>query len=266
MRDQRAYRIFLAIAVAIGLFLMVRYFPDAARADDSSAAAYLGGIILTVFGCLAFLVSVASGRQAASLIAGKDQIAQWRVSLADWKKFLDFNVRRTQSDAKLRNDFIPRPDTAAEGVEIYVGKQGMLIDGTYHVLLPLAQKSVTGISWLDLDASVKCLEISMVRKHARGFGSTKSVLRFPVPREAIPGGERVHTHFAVVTGPEIRAGKKRLSWMTIGSGLMIAAGLIIPQGEVDPLLRLAILAAGLLLMIVSLIVGVRLARKANRLP
>ncbi len=123
------------------------------------------------------------------LLSGRNVIARWRVTPAEWDRFRAFDAARAAEHLSLRNDLRIRKRTPPQGVEIVVGRGRVVVDGSYHAI---SGRAVGGrqLNWLNAPADPECLEFP--KSYARSKGGTVDLtLRIPVPASARAEGIKV---------------------------------------------------------------------------
>ena len=164
------------------------------RANET-AGAIIGilGLTLAVvflFLCLWMLVSTIG---YSRLMAGKNVIARWHVSAAEWERFRAFDAVRAAQHLSLRNDLRIRKQTPLQGVDVIVGRRSIIVDGSHH---SIAARSGAGrqINWLNAPVDPECIEFPKSYPRSKG-GSVDLTLRVPVPAAARAEGVKVFEFF-----------------------------------------------------------------------
>lgn len=266
-----------AIWSALALVGVVMAYLGANEADRNGQTSlatvlFLGGTGLAGLAFFAALFAVGDAAKLAQLLAGRETLARWRVSAADWDAFRTIDAARNAQHASLFNHFIVRSGTPAGGVEVLVGKRSLLIDGSFHTLEANGNPRLTDVSWLP--SAIPCLEFTLHYLRVRGetAGLTAAVVRIPVPEEARREASRVLSHYngraetmrAVSTQrwPGVRA--FILAALALGCIGAIAAAVHGDSGSSDVgiALGIAVVGAGLALLCVvaAVLVGFGLLR------
>ena len=189
-----------AIWSALALAGMVMAYLGANEAERSgqtslAAALFLGGTGLAGVAFFAALFAAGDAAKLAQLVSGRETLARWRVSAADWDTFRTIDAARNAQHASLFNHFIVRSGTPAGGVEVLVGTRSLLIDGSFHTLEANGNPRLSAVSWLP--TAIPCLEFTLHYLRTRGetAGLTAAVLRIPVPEDARREASRVLSHY-----------------------------------------------------------------------
>jgi hypothetical protein len=186
----------LRIVVCSGLVLLGSAVAWVAlsRPDHTALSGVIGalGLFFAVSALMPGIVAVFHIGNYRRLRAGQGGIARWRVSAAEWDRFRAFDRARNAKAPELDNDFSPRKVTPPDGVEIVVGPDQVMIDGSYHLLQGTIRDGVR-VAWLDGDPA--CLEFPMISLPGRTRAPRPYSLRFPVPAAARAEALRVIEHF-----------------------------------------------------------------------
>ncbi len=175
------------IGTPVGIYGLVQH----ARLGDDPAALVpmLGGALVALIG-VAF--GIHFGRAVygqAQLRAGRDLVARWWVSAADWNRFRAFDDAR---EPYAHSDLRYRPRTRPDGIEVIVGERALMVDGSWHLVQGKISSEVpSGICWFEVAPC--CIEIvwTMQTKNS----TLLKLVRLPVPEAARAQGERVFDHF-----------------------------------------------------------------------
>lgn len=164
----------------------------------------LGEAVGTIIGILglttaivSFFVAIWSLFAAVGYIrlrAGRDVIARWHISAAEWDRFRAFDAVRAAQDLSLRNDLHIRKPTPADGVEVIVGRRQLMVDGSYHSLRA-AIPVLRAVNWLAAPADPECLELALDYPRGRHGGILSLTLRLPVPAQARAAGVLAFEHY-----------------------------------------------------------------------
>lgn len=186
--------IFLCLSI-MGVGLVLGGIAVFERANET-VGSILGilGLTLAViffFACLWMLLSTIGYLR---LMAGKDVIARWHVSPAEWDRFRAFDTVRAAEHLALRNDLRLRKQTPLQGVDVIVGRRSIIVDGSYHSITgrPVGGRQV---NWLTAPADPECIEFPKAYARSKG-GTVDLTLRVPVPASARAEGVKVFEFYA----------------------------------------------------------------------
>lgn len=140
-------------------------------------------------------------RGMAKLQAGIGRVTQWHVGAADWDKFRAAETGRVASNPTfLGNDLWIRKQTPPEGVDVIVGENALIVDGSYHVLRLNGVPELRNIGWLDHSATAgrppDCIEFLLAYPRGKYGGVQHACLRVPVPTMARAQGRLAYAQFA----------------------------------------------------------------------
>ena len=155
------------------------------------------GILGLTTAIISFFVAVWSLFAAIGyfrLRAGRDVVARWHISAAEWDRFRAFDAVRAAQDLSLRNDLHIRRQTPADGVEVIVGRRQLIVDGSYHSLRAAIPR-LRAVSWLSAPADPECLEFALDYPRGRSGGTLSLTLRIPVPAQARAAGVLAFEHY-----------------------------------------------------------------------
>jgi hypothetical protein len=188
------------LLICASLFVVAAGAAWLALSDGSTASALIGilglGVAFTAF--FVGLDAAYSLRNYYRLSAGRGAIASWHVTAEEWDRFRALDRARARQERKLSNDFPVRRHTPSEGVDIVVGPEHILVDGSYQKL-HLAVPDGRAVCWLDGDPD--CLEFPIYYGPTRGLPPSYYTLRIPVPVSARAEGRRVLEYFRI-NGPQ----------------------------------------------------------------
>lgn len=175
-------------ALGVGLIVLA----DAVHGDASDVGSAVLAIVGATLAVVSFVVFIWAGLSTLGynrLIAGRDVVARWHVSAADWDKFRAFDQIRATQHLSLRNDMRLRKQTPLQGVDVIVGRNRIIVDGSYH---SITARPVGGrqVNWVGPPADPECLEFPKVYARSHG-GSIDLTLRVPVPAAARAEGVKV---------------------------------------------------------------------------
>lgn len=195
---------------------------------ETQGETLLTGILLFVGFAVApiaavwFVSSAVSGARKEALEQGRNEIARWKLTPAEWKAFRDQEARMLAAG---RGVNLLSIDESYRDGEVIFATRGVIADGHYHDLTPGGFMDLTGVEYVQ--GSPTCLEFSMRAAKGRGasgtgFGFNYFQLRIPVAPGHTREAMRVLQHYTARTkrGVAIAMRKPRL---TIGICLGLAA-------------------------------------------
>ena len=133
-----------------------------------------------------------------ALARGEDIIARWRVDAADWQRFVTTDPQWSSHANGRLNEFIPAKSPEPNGVEVIVGKAGVLIGESIH-RLPL--RSTPEVTEARLhDGTPPIIELLLYYPpYATRFGMSPArytALRFPGAPIALAEARQAVAHFS----------------------------------------------------------------------
>lgn len=136
-------------------------------------------------------------RGQAKLLAGIGVIARWQVDPLEWKRFRGLDGRRETDPLPAPNDMWIRKAAPFGPVEVIVGANSAMVDGSYHSLRPGGLPDLRGVSWIE--GPPTCLEFRLLYPRSRYGGKVTTSLRIPVPASARAAAVQVFDHFERLT-------------------------------------------------------------------
>ena len=192
------------------------------------------GLFLGIMGPAGLYVCLRSLRVVQDVIDGKNVMARWTVSAADVDAFRAWDARRNEKGPAFVNGWTPPDPAPAEGIEVIVVPDGVMVHGAYFQLVNTGISTFFGPQWLQ--ASPPSLEFGTLLIMVTGGTSTNvrrdvAALRVPFGQASMADAMRVLNHFRQVDAREIvvNAGfyKGRMKaglWVLPIGSLVAAAG------------------------------------------
>ena len=188
MRNPRLWRNvgFAVVASGFAAGAAVLFIPDAALDVTPKTILACYALLAIIFGSMWTSWRHSEAVVQNALLRGDGVLARWRVDPGAWTRFCALNETFSVNECKSR---LPAP---AEGLEVIVGRHGVLIDGFLHKLIwPAAAgfgASGTG-NWQVESASVlpgdpSCVNLR-VKMSARHGSPVYSNLVFPIAPAAM---------------------------------------------------------------------------------
>ena len=200
------------------------------------------------------------------LMRGEDVIARWTVSERDWKHFVMDEPARNSAKGADANIIELNPKMTAQGVDVVIGKNAIIVGGDFHSLPRAGLSRIYGPSWLN--GSPPCLEFIVSSPNTREITSAWT-LRFPVAQGAQSQAAAVQHHYQT-RAPELTAQRdpKRMR----GIGMVIAVlgaiallwGLILFRTNLNPTLLITLLISGIMLTPGGLLIAIVWHRRMPR--
>ena len=210
--------IWLAVFAAGGLLILTAIlWLERGQTLWVGFALFFVGFMMAVISPLAALQGLLGGRGRAKLIAGRDVIARWHVSAADWERFRAFDAGRAL--AGLPSEVRFAEQSPVNGTEIIVGKRSVLVGGSYHPLRRWALPELERVDWLANPSGPSVLEFTVL--YGGRSGVTRLGIRLPVPDEAEADARRVYDHYTITVPPPRPAPIARLTPRQAGLSLAI---------------------------------------------
>jgi hypothetical protein len=217
---QKALLLFLAAPVAAVISLLSLVGMEIAHRNNVEPSMVY--ILLALFGAAGAVVSLIVGivaairaRTESRLQAGLDAIAKWRVSDAEWSRFLAHDAARSNRLRSLRNRLKFSPSPPGTSVEVIFGPSAVLIDGFVQPLrLRTAGQSVfnlVDVAWIEGDPPSIEFHGFTRTINADVHKSHITVARFPVSNMARDAGLAVVAHYAAVI-PAATTEKAHIAW------------------------------------------------------
>ncbi len=208
-----------ASAAAVLLVTILLYERLGKTASTILAIPSLTVAVLSLFTAV-WTLSYAIGY--ARLIRGGKVIARWHLTPAEWDRFRAFDVIRAAQHLSLRNDLRIAKQIPANGVDVIVGHNVLVVDNSFHRI-----HRVFGgrqLNWLNAPVDPECLEFP--KAYARRYGGALQLtLRVPVPASARAEGVRVFQHYQALL-PKPGAATLRNKLIAIGVIVLIGIGLM----------------------------------------
>lgn len=200
--------VLIAIAAVSGWIAWHRY--HASGADWLVIVLFAVTVVIAPYAPVLLIQGFLLGRGKARLEAGEGRLAQWRVSAAEWDRFRAFDEARFAAyGANYLNELIFRETTPPEGVDVVVGKTGLLADGSYHVLRPLGLPELRRVGWVNNAETPgrppDCLEFGLLYAGGRYSVAKSMALRVPIPASAYGQARIAYDHFHAKLEPVRRA-------------------------------------------------------------
>ena len=201
---ERSRNLALAACVAgLPMFLSAFLLPESAG-DGLLGFLFSAGLMSFLFGGVAALVLHQRVKAKLRMDRG-ELLARWRFTPEQWRAFLALDKERNERGDRLRNEFAPREEIPAEGIEVRVGEDAVEIDGSLHGL-PRHDPRVTRAEFDEsrVRPSVVELDLSYAGDgiSARGTpgGPREALLRFPVPAGQQLQARGIAAHFLRISG------------------------------------------------------------------
>ncbi len=198
MRNPHRRRTAWLSLVAAGLVMGTGLFlsPENPGTIGWSVALACASLLAVIFGCIFAISAHRLARARTALLQDKDVLARWRVDGATWEQFVALN--RTFSINEIAVPATIPPD----GLEVIVGRSGLLIGEHVHTFNHSAKLKGVVLSWggdwtilqISLGGDTPCCLYFYVGMG----GSTARVctnLILPVPPHAVPEARAVLNYF-----------------------------------------------------------------------
>jgi hypothetical protein len=254
--------IWLAVFAAGGLLILTAFrWLERGHTLWVGLALFFAGFMMVIISPLAAIQGLLGGRGRAKLIAGRDVIARWQVSAADWERFRAFDAGRAL--AGLPSEVRFSEQSPAHGAEIIVGKRSVLVGGSYHPLRRWALPELERVDWLANPSGPSVLEFTVL--YGGRSGVTRLGIRLPVPDEAEANARRVYDHYAVAVPPPRPAPIARLTPRQATLGLAVgtpvslaafAAGWWLKRGGGEGALPAILMMTGITALFCLAILGI----------
>lgn len=193
---------------------------EAVGGETSGSAVKIGAGLLALIMGLALSFNFARGIAFINRIrGGKDEIARWTVSAADFDAFRENDRQRNGLGLAYINDYRVPKKTPAAGVDVHFAEDGVLVGDTYFGLVSTGMFTFEGVQMLPgsplaLEFGTAALLVSNVTTVR--IRKDRGVLRIPVGRLAVADAQRVLAHFSAVQSgerivrPDFYRGRARL--------------------------------------------------------
>ncbi len=136
-------------------------------------------------------------RAKQALARGENIIARWRVEAEDWQRFVATDPQWSSHANGRWNEFVPSKNREPNGVEVIVGKAGVLIGESIHRLSPRSTPEITEARLHE--GSPAIIELLLYHApYATRFGMSPArytALRFPVAPGALAEARQAVAHF-----------------------------------------------------------------------
>jgi hypothetical protein len=203
MRNPERWRNLALAGFLVGLVLGYAAFalPEGSAGDGARGVMFGIALLGTIFAGPATLICHQALKRKRRLASGEGVMARWRIPAADWRAFLALDSERNARGDRERNEFIPREEVPAQGVDITVGEDAIEIDGSQHSLPRHAAPEVLRFEFDESRVGPSVIEFDL--KYP-GTGTTASgnlqpprfsLLRFPVPEGAQREARAIVAHF-----------------------------------------------------------------------
>ncbi|MEO7997074.1 MAG: hypothetical protein ABI852_06490 [Gemmatimonadaceae bacterium] len=182
------------------------------------------------------------------LLRGVDVIARWFVSPGDWKQFVHDEPARNSAPGANSNIVDLNPPMSAEGVEVVIGKNSLIVGGDFHSLPRAGISRTTGPSWVG--GYPPSLEFQVSAPNTTETTS-EWTLRFPVAANAHSAAIEVQSYY-LNRSPELYVERdpqrmRRIGLaMATGGAVALVAGLLAWGREINPTLLLVLVIGGVL--------------------
>lgn len=205
MRDSRRWRnlSLVVLATAPPALALPWLLPADVAGDGLRGGLFCYGLMALFFGGDAAISLHRNLRAKAALARGEDVIARWRLSPEQWRAFLALDGRAPDSGPGPANELTPRDDIPPDGVEVIVGRDAVLVDGSIHRIPQHGAPEVLSAELRDNDGVGAPATIELRLKYP-GVGASSSGaprgptytrLCFPLPGPAWRDARRVVAHF-----------------------------------------------------------------------
>lgn len=136
MRNPRRWRTIALCALLLGVALLVAAFklPQAWAGDGARATLFFMALFGVLYGPFGAWFAHRSARAQAALQRGDDVLARWRVDAPTWRAFRDMETGLAGKPGVLPNELPTDEQAPAEGLEIVVGQEAIVIGNSVHVL------------------------------------------------------------------------------------------------------------------------------------
>ena len=205
MRNSDRARTIGLWCVGLGAVSLVAWlWPGQSHSVGVRVALLLFAIWGIVFGGLFTLFRHQYVRAKQALERGEDVIARWHVEAEDWESFVAQDPQWTSHAQGRVNEFNPSEAVESNGVEVIVGKAGVQIGGSFHLVRLRSTPEITEARLHEGRPSV--IELLLYYPpYATRFGmrpARYTALRFPVGQGAPEGARQVVAHFRGDLGAE----------------------------------------------------------------
>ena len=204
MRNPQLERnIGLGFALAGAAVVVVAHrLPPGALGGHARSLGWLVGLTGVLFGGGSAFVAQLNARGKSALRQGRDVLARWTVDGDDWRRFVEMNARLNQESNALVNAHSPRAEAPPGGVEVIVGKGGVLIDGDFHDLPRRGTPRITHAGLRPGRPNLLDIGLEFPGGVAGVSGvpssATRSALRFPIAPSAEAAAAAVINHYQLI--------------------------------------------------------------------
>ena len=204
MRNPRRWRDIALGVAASGLVTSLAAFllPVAAAGDTARGVLFIYGLTAVLLGGGTAVFRHRDLRAQEALARGERVMARWHVDAGTWREFLEDNEQRQQEDGALPNELSIPATVPAGGVAVIAGEIAVQIGDSIHAL---PRRDTPEVTHAELNTSRVRPSFIELRLYYPGGGTgasgvprppLRTVLRFPVPREALRDAERVVAYYA----------------------------------------------------------------------
>ena len=197
---ERSRNLALAGCLAGPVIFAAGFALPSTAGDNLHGFVFALGLMAFLFGGVIALVLHRRVQAKHRLDTGEGVLAHWRIPADDWRAFLALDAERNERGDRLRNEFNPRAEVPAEGVEIRIGEDVVEIDGSLHGL-PRHDPRVTRAEFDESRVRSSVMEFDLAYAgdgvHERGTpgGPRETLLRFPVPAGQQLQARGIAAHF-----------------------------------------------------------------------
>jgi hypothetical protein len=198
MRNPERWRNIAAAWFFAGPFLVLAAFalPPALAGDGLRGTLFCLGAMGIVFGGFGALDYYRTLRAKRRLARGEGLLARWRIDAEYWREFLELDRQRNAEAGRRPNEFSPREQVPASGVEILVGEEAIEIDGSVHRLPRHGTPQILRREFDESRVRPSVIEFELVHGDAgTGDEPGHTCLRFPVPAGAQQEARRIVDHY-----------------------------------------------------------------------
>lgn len=231
--------------------------------DGAQMAILMAGMVAAMFGPVIFLMTLLAAIGAAGLKAGRNVIARWHLTAAEWDRFRVIDARQAGlSGPRTRDQWVSGP-TPPDGVAIIFGKRGVLVGETYQSLRPLGLPEMRAVNWLTTDP--ECLDFTLLYPRGRYGGTVTIRVQVPVSRQERQAAIGVFEHFRSIIPVRKPGLAFRYPTQTILGGLAFAAlsgvmalvawAVLDPSSEIGATLMITGIASAIAALIVTALIS-----------
>lgn len=201
MRNPERWRNIGLAAFLGGPLLVLAAFqvPAGYAGDGVRAALFCLGLMGLMFGGVGGWMAQRKVRAQMRMARGEGVLARWRIPAGQWRDFVALDAERNAAGDRFPNEFSPREEVPAEGVEIVVGEDAISIDGSVHDLPRHGSPEITRYEFDESRARSSVIEFDLSYPAVSSNGGTRPPIRtrlcFPVPPDTQTQARRVLAHF-----------------------------------------------------------------------